>query len=83
MFSGDNPNKSVRKQVFIYKMKKRRNKGFKGPRPCVRINRDLSGMGLFHRKIEERFFEYSLGYIVQRFQQGIIFDGIERDIAKI
>lgn len=83
MFSGDNPNKSVRKQVFIYKMKKRRNKGFKGPCPRVWKNRDLSGMGLFHCKIEERFFEYPLGYIVQRFQQGIIFDGIERDIAKI
>ena len=33
MFSGDNPNKSVRKQVFIYKMKKRRNKDLRGPVP--------------------------------------------------
>lgn len=34
MFSGDNLNESFRKQRFIYKMKKRRDKGLKEPRPC-------------------------------------------------
>ncbi len=36
MFSGDNPNKSVRKQIFIYNMKNGGNKGLKESHPRIR-----------------------------------------------